>query len=133
MEFLCMKVKDKKPMEDKIMKKMFIAAIAAIAILTGTANIAAQHETNDVGGWTEPEISELTPEMQQIFDEATAKLIGMNCRAIRLLGREIVNGTNYRFLAESQPIYPGSQKKTVIITIYQDLAGNAKILDVDTN
>ena len=133
MATLYRKVKDKKPMEDRIMKKMFIAAIAAIAILAGTANIAARQDTTDLGGWTEPEISELTPEMQQIFNEATAKLIGMNCRAIRLLGKEIVNGTNYRFLAESQPIYPGSQKKTVIITIYQDLAGNAKILDVDTN
>ena len=113
------------------MKKMIIAAIAAVAMLTGTAAVTAQYEdTKTVGGWTETEVKEITPEMQEIFDEATGQLIGVDYEAVELLETQIVNGTNYKFLAESRVVYPGAEKKTVIITIYRDLAGNVSVLDI---
>lgn len=120
-------------MEDRIMKNRIIAAAAAILILTGCASSAAHNNTSPAGGWNEPETTLITPAAQEIFDEATGMLIGMDCKAVKLLATEIVNGTNYKFLAVSQPVYPGSMKKTVTITIYQDLEGNVKILDVETD
>ena len=116
----------------KDIKKMIIAIIAMVALLTiATTAVAARNEKpQTVGGWTEEQVKEITPEMQKIFDEATDKLIGVDYKAVELIGTQIVNGTNYKFLAESQVVYPGAEKQTVIITIYKDLAGNVSVLDI---
>lgn len=125
----------KKSPEEKKMKnitKMIIAIVAMLTLITIAATaVAAKNENRQtVGGWSEPEVTEITPEMQEIFDEATDKLIGVNYKAVELLETQLVNGTNYKFLAESQVVYPGAQKKTVIITVYRDLAGNVSVLDI---
>ena len=116
----------------KDIRKMIIAMIAMVALLTiATTPVAARNEKpQTVGGWTETEVKEITPEMQKIFDEATDKLIGVDYKAVELIGTQIVNGTNYKFLAESQVVYPGAEKQTVIITIYKDLDGNVSVLDI---
>ncbi len=117
------------PKEIKNMTKTFIAAAAVIAMLAGTA---AQADNKEIlGGWTEAQETEITPEIQEIFDEAADKLIGVDYEAIELLETQIVNGTNYKFLAESRVVYPGAEKKTVIVTVYRDLAGNVSVLDIE--
>ena len=106
------------------------AGAAVIALLTGTAmNNTA--DTQILGGWTAVEETEIAPEAQELFDEATEKLIGVDYKAIDLIETQIVNGTNYKFKAESRIVRPGAEKKTVTVTIHKALDGTVTILDIE--
>lgn len=107
-------------------KTLFAAAL--IALLTGTAAVSNTHA---LGGYTPAEETTITEEMQEIFDEATDKLIGVNYVPVQMIEKQIVNGTNYKFIAESTVVYPGAETKNVIVTIHQDLSGNASVLDIE--
>lgn len=104
------------------------AGAAVIALLAGTA--MTTENTQKTGGWSETE-KEISPEMQEMFDEATDELIGVNYEAVELIGTQLVNGTNYMFLAESQVVYPGAEKGTAIVTIHQALDGTVSILNIE--
>ena len=90
-------------------------------------NPADKHADCD---WDAVEETEITPEAREIFDEATDKLIGVDYKAIDLIETQIVNGTNYKFRAESRVVRPGAETKTVIITIHKALDGTVTILDI---
>ena len=112
------------------MLKALIAGAAAVTMLT-SATIASNTTADKqiLGGWDTKETS-ITEEAQEVFDEATAALIGVNYEAKELIGKQIVNGTNYKFIAESQVVYPGAEKKEVEITIHKALDGTVTILDI---
>ena len=120
------------------MFKAMIAGAAAIAMLTGTAAMASHHtdaltpvaRTETLGGWT-PAETVITEDMQEIFDEATDKLIGVDYEAVELMERQIVNGTNYKFKAEKQIVYPGAEKEEVIVTVHMDLDGTVSVLSIE--
>ncbi len=128
-----MKVKGQKESpEVKKMKKTLFAMTAVIALLAGTFGCAAKaEEAKAFGGWTAVSDQTITPELQEMFDKAMEKLIGVGYRPISLLETQIVNGTNYKFLCEGTAVYPGAAVKTYIITIHQDLEGNAEILEIE--
>ena len=84
-----------------------------------------------LGGWIESDEPEMTEELKEIFEIATEDLIGVKYEVIELLETQIVSGTNYKFLAEKQVVYPGSEKETVIVTVYKDLMGRVSILDIE--
>ncbi len=111
------------------MTKTFIAAAAIIAMLTGTA-VNTTTETT-CGGWTETEVNEITPEMQTIFDEATKNIIGVNYIPQEMIGTQIVSGTNYMYRCESQGVYPGAEKKEVIVTVHVDIEGHISVLNIE--
>ena len=109
-----------------------IAGAAVIAMLTGAAlNNTAKTEETIVGGWEKTEETVINDDAMAIFDEATEKLIGVNYEAIELIETQLVNGTNYKFRAESQAVYPGAEKKEAIITIHKALDGTVTILDIE--
>ncbi len=66
------------------------------------------------GGYTEPETPEVTPEAQ---------------KALALLGTQIVSGTNYMLLCKITPVTANPQPHYSIVTVYEDLEGNASISD----
>jgi len=113
------------------MFKTMIAGAAVIALLTGTAAMNKTADTNTLGGWTAVEETEITTEAQEIFDEATEKLIGVDYKAIELIETQIVNGTSEGFRAESRVVRPGAEKKTVTVTIHKALDGTVTILDIE--
>ena len=102
------------------MFKTMFAGAAVIALLTGAA---AMNNTADT--------QMIAPEAQELFDEATEKLIGVDYKAIDLIETQIVNGTNYKFKAESRIVRPGAEKKTVTVTIHKALDGTVTILDIE--
>ena len=112
------------------MFKTMFAGAAVIALLTGAAAMNNTADTQILGGWTAVEETEIAPEAQELFDEATEKLIGVDYKAIDLIETQIVNGTNYKFRAESRVVRPGAETKTVIITIHKALDGTVTILDI---
>ncbi|MDO4416274.1 MAG: hypothetical protein Q4C20_14480 [Erysipelotrichaceae bacterium] len=116
------------------MTNTIIAAAAIIAMLTGAAGADAMRKQTNVpilGEWTETEDKAITPDMQEMFDQAMEKLIGVDYTAIELIETQLVNGTNYKFRCEAQVVYPGAEKKEAIVTIHKDLQGNLSILNIE--
>ena len=114
------------------MMKAMIAGAAALAMLTGAVMNTETENKEMLGEWTESDEPEMTEELKEIFEIATEDLIGVKYEVIELLETQIVSGTNYKFLAEKQVVYPGSEKETVIVTVYKDLMGRVSILDIES-
>ncbi|MBQ9825205.1 MAG: hypothetical protein IJM63_11945 [Solobacterium sp.] len=113
------------------MFKSMIASAAIFALLAGSStmyNPADKHADCD---WGAVEETEITPEVQEIFDEATASLIGVDYEAVELIETQNVNGTNYRIEAESRVVRPGAEKKTVIITIHKGMDGTVTLREIE--
>ncbi len=122
------------------MKKIYrqlVAAGMALALAVGTAGcVQAVHaeekkESAAVGGWEEAQDGTITEDLQELFDKAMEGLVGVDYSPIELLEKQIVSGTNYRFLCESRVVYPGAAVRKAVVTIYEDLEGNVSILDIE--
>ena len=84
-----------------------------------------------VGGWTEAEDGTITEELQALFDKAMEGLVGVDYVPVKLLATQVVAGTNYKFLCEGTTVVPDGETKQYIVTIYEDLEGNAQILEIE--
>ena len=120
------------------MKKIYRQLVAAgMALALGTAGcVQAVHaeekkESAAVGGWEEVQDGTITEDLQELFDKAMEGLVGVDYSPIELLEKQIVSGTNYRFLCESRVVYPGAAVRKAVVTIYEDLEGNVSILDIE--
>jgi hypothetical protein len=82
------------------------------------------------GGLSETEDGAISQEMQEIFDKATAKIIGVDYTPVELIGTQIVNGINYRFLCKAKTFSPSATARKVVVTVYQKLNGEAVVLDI---
>ncbi len=100
-------------------------ALLSLTILLLMAGCTKPQQDNPVvGGWTQVEDKTVTEDLQKIFDQAMEKE-SENYTAIELLETQLVAGTNYKFLCETE------DKKQVIVTIYADLQGNAEVTDIE--
>lgn len=84
-----------------------------------------------LGGWQKADSPELTDEARAAFAKATEGLVGVDYKPVELLGTQVVAGTNYRILCEATVVYPGAETENVVMTIYEDLDGNASILSIE--
>lgn len=84
-----------------------------------------------VGGWQKAESPELTDEAKAAFEKAIEGFVGVDYKPVALLGTQVVTGTNYRILCEATVAYPGAETQEVVMTIYEDLDGNASILSIE--
>ena len=108
-----------------LMKKTMIA-ISIVFSLLATPTIAAPL----VGGWTITEDSSITPEAHAVFVKAMEELDGADYEPIDLLATQIVSGTNYCFLCRIAPVVPDPVHEYAFVYIYEDLQGNAEMVDV---
>lgn len=90
----------------------------------------AQEDETLLGGWQEAESPVMTEEATEAFQKATEMLLGAHYEPVALLSTQVVAGTNYRILCEETPVYPGAEMHYVVMTVYQDLEGNASILSI---
>lgn len=86
-------------------------------------------EIMPAGGWAIAEDTSITAERKAVFDKALEGLVGVNYVPAAYLGSQVVAGTNYCFLAQATVVYPGAQPYYVLVYIYQDLEGNAQIMN----
>lgn len=82
------------------------------------------------GQWQQPDSPAMTDEASAAFNKATEQLVGVDYKPIALLSTQVVAGTNYRVLCEATVVYPGAEPHYVVMTIYEDLDGNASILGI---
>ncbi len=102
----------------------------ALFLLMYAASASAMAEPL-VGGWTVPESSAITPELQEIFDSALEGLVGVSYKPVALLGTQVVAGMNYRFLCEADVLYPHTEPYYATVTVYRDLQGNAIVTSIN--
>lgn len=108
------------------MKKL-IALLTAVMMLLGLA--AASAETL-AGGWSTAENTEITEENRAVFEKAMEGLVGVNYEPIAYLGSQVVAGTNHCFLCKATVVYPDAVPTLSLVYIYEDLQGNARILNI---
>lgn len=85
------------------------------------------------GGWTipdEPEQAVLSEEQATAFELATAELTGASYTPLACIGTQVVAGCNYAYLCKTTLVTDPPASKLCVVKVYQDLEGNASILDV---
>ena len=82
------------------------------------------------GGWTEPESTDVTDEVKNLLNKATAKLAGGTYEPVAYLGSQVVAGTNHRILCKFTPATQDPTPTYAIVTVYEDLEGNAEIIEI---
>lgn len=85
---------------------------------------------NAVGGWELNQGSlslSKHKEAKAAFEKAVEGLTGYQYQAAAYLGRQIAAGTNYAYLCRGTVVVPNAESEYVILYVYQDLQGNAKI------
>ena len=91
-----------------------------------------EEKTEIAGGYVDVEDGTLTDELKDIFSKALEDLTGAKYEPVELVATQVVAGTNYKFLANGTKTTNPITKGTYFITIYKDLQGNVKLLDIET-
>lgn len=79
------------------------------------------------GGWSVPESEQ---EGLEAFDKAAESLLGVDYAPVRVLGRQVVAGVNYRLLCQARAVAPGAPAYYCLMTVYRDLNGNASVTEI---
>lgn len=112
------------------------AGAAGKETAASTEATAAQEMTdNSAGGWelnTGALSIDENSAAKTAFQKAIEGMVGYEYEAIALLGTQVVAGTNYSILVKGNAVVPDAQPVYEIITIYEDLEGNARITDSRT-
>ena len=82
------------------------------------------------GGWTQPDTPEITEKAGTAFEKAMEGFTGVNYVPVALLSTQLVAGMNYRYICESTAVLPGAEMTYALVTVYQDLEGNAEITEI---
>ena len=64
--------------------------------------------------------------VKNAFEKATETLLGVNYEPIAYLAKQIVSGSNYMVLCRTTVVSPDAVPEFALVTIYEDLQGNAK-------
>ncbi len=111
-----------------------ITQIKDFDLLAYTQGEGSEINTEKVaGGWevAEDKGSVVIPqEAKDAFDKATEKLDGNELEAMALLGTQVVAGTNYAFLCFSTLQTEETIKGIQVVTVYEDLKGNAEVSNI---
>ena len=124
------------------MKKMLMITFVLLTLVMLMCNIQAlAEETADevidlgdirMGGWSLSENPAMTEKDMERFDKAMEGLVGVGYTPMLCLGTQIVSGTNYCYLCRAQVVYPDAEPYYALVYIYEDLSGQASILDIQT-
>ena len=113
---------------------VMIASMTACAVKANAMTDNTQKETKEEnmlpGGWQNQESMEITDEIREMVEKATADMIGADYTAVAYIGRQIVNGTNHKILCKIAPVTLNGTATYAIVTIYEDLNGNVKVTEI---
>ncbi len=85
-----------------------------------------------VGGWTLPSAisSTLTAEERAIFDKAVEGITGVGYDPVAVIATQVVSGTNRAYLCRGTLVTPGGGQCWYIVTVYENLQGDAEIREI---
>ena len=117
-----------------MVKRAFLITMVIVMTLAFSGCKKEEKEETEtpavLGGWTEVEDGRMSKERVELFYKALDDLEGVDYVPLKLLETQVVSGTNYRFLCNATPVTPDAETYQVIITIYEDLKGNAEVTDI---
>lgn len=109
------------------MKNVLVWLLACLLLCSSTALA----DEPALGGWTMPESTEMTEELQALFEKGMADLLGVTYAPVTLLGTQLVAGKNYCFLCQATVVYPDAQPYYALVYLYEDLDGQVSVLQID--
>ena len=130
-----------------MMRKMILAVFALLAVLillfetsviaendAGTPDAGEVLDLGDIraGGWSISEDATLSETDTERFAKAMEGLVGVDYTPMLCLGNQLGSGMNYCYLCRAQVVYPNAEPYYALVYIYEDLSGNASILDIQT-
>ena len=65
---------------------------------------------------------------KNIFEQATSTLTGMSFKPLVIVGKQVVAGTNYAVICYGSATVPEAKEGIYLLTLYEDLEGNGKLL-----
>ena len=120
-------------------KKYFIGLLVGVLFLTGCSLFDSKKEENGenkpaeniTGGW-ETMIADkqagMTNEEVEIFEAARKNYSDLELEAIAVLGKQVVAGTNYMYLAKGHK--QGESSTYKIVVVYHDLENKSSVKSV---
>ena len=81
-----------------------------------------------MGGWSE--FTDLAPEDEEVFKQVIGLEKGVDYKVFKV-SKQIVNGTNYRFICEGNPVVKDSNIFPAIVKVYQLVNGNAVLTGIE--
>ena len=75
----------------------------------------------------------VTDEVKALVAKASEKLDGADYAPVAYLASQLVAGKNHRILCTITPVVPDAASTYAIVTIYEDLNGNAEITDIQNS
>ena len=117
-------------MKKNIKKIIVCCMIAACTFSMTSCSGCSKQEETTAGGWTVATDGTITNAHRELFNKALGTIDGLSYEPIKLLETQVVAGMNYRFLCNEHTSAENAPDTKVIVTIYEDLQGNAKITSV---
>lgn len=96
-------------------------------VIESSVNAAGAADGETTGAYTAPEKPGVTDEAKAALEKALNGLGGAQHDAKALLGTQVVSGTNYMLLCKITTVTAEPVSHYSIVTVYEDLEGNASI------
>jgi len=115
-------------MKKSISKKTISLLLAMLMALSLISAAAAEEQIS--GGWAAAADPTVTEGLTDLFNKAMENLVGVDYTPVAYLGSQVVAGTNHCFLCLSRTVVPDAVPRYTLVFIYEDLQGNAQILNI---
>lgn len=106
------------------------AQSVAEADAQSSAGTPAEEGVPLAGGWERSASPVVTEEQKAVLEKALEGLTGAEYEPLAYLGSQVVAGTNHRFLCKVTPVVPDASGSYCVVTVYEDLEGNAELTEV---
>ena len=85
-----------------------------------------------LGGWDIEDVKgiNLPQKVQSAFTAVTSEIVGAEYEPIAYLGKQAVNGTNYRVLAIKTPVVPNGEKSFVKLIINEGTDKTTRLVSI---
>ena len=91
-----------------------------------------KNQPSIAGGYMAAKDPTITEELKAIFDKATKDLDGVAYEPIKLMGTQVVAGTNYKFLCKAKGVFPGAVETKKVVTIfYQPWTETCEVTNIE--
>lgn len=112
------------------MKLSKLLLLFIVSCVIGFTPVFADMNATLTGGWEMTPNLEITDDAKAAFENATVGYEDPIYSPLALLGTQVVSGTNYCFLCRATSSEDGVDTSNyVLVYVYQDLTGNAEVLD----
>ena len=114
------------------MKKLLCLILAGLMALSLCVSALAEASEPVAGGWTamEGDPTQIPEEVLNAFAKATEELVGCVYTPVALLASQVVAGTNYCLLCQTQLVTPDAPVGYALVYLYEGLDGSASLLKV---